>query len=56
MREFKITEEQLKQQLDYLWKRPYGEVAALIGMLVSILKPVDKTGDKKSDGVTPKKQ
>ena len=51
-----ITEEQLKQQLDYLWKRPYGEVAALISMLASILKPVDKTGGKKNDGVTPKKQ
>ena len=56
MREFKITEEQLKQQLDYLWKRPYGEVATLIGMLASILKPAVKTGDKKSDVVTPKKQ
>ena len=51
-----ITEEQRKQLLEYLARRPYVEVAALIGMLVSILKPVDKTGDKKSDGVTPKKQ
>ena len=32
MREFKITEEQLKQQLDYLGRRPYVEVAALIGI------------------------
>ena len=51
MREFKITEEQLKQQLDYLWKRPYVEVAPLISMLASL----KKKENKKSDGVTPKK-
>ena len=52
MREFKITEEQLKQQLDYLWKRPYVEVAALIGMLAAVKKK--KASDKNGD-VTPKK-
>ena len=52
MREFKITEGQLKQQLDYLWKRPYGEVATLIGMLAALKKK--KTSDKDGD-VTSKK-
>ena len=56
MKELKITEEQTKQLLDYMWKRPYGEVAVLIGMLATILKPVNKTVDKKNDSVTLKKQ
>ena len=42
-----ISEEQRKQLLSYMWKRPYGEVATLIAMLVS-LKPI------KNDDVTPK--
>ena len=43
-----ISEEQRKQLLSYMWKRPYGEVAQLIAMLVS-LKPI------KNNSVTPKK-
>ena len=43
-----ISEEQRKQLLSYMWKRPYGEVATLIAMLAS-LKPI------KNDNVTPKK-
>ena len=33
---FNITEEQRKQLLQYMWNRPYGEVAQLITMLASI--------------------
>ena len=43
-----ISEEQRKQLLSYMWKRPYGEVAQLIAMLVS-LKPI------KNNSVTSKK-
>ena len=43
-----ISEEQTKQLLSYMWKRPYGEVAQLIAMLVS-LKPI------KNNSVTSKK-
>ena len=43
-----ISEEQRKQLLSYMWKRPYGEVAQLIAMLVS-LKPI------KNNNVTSKK-
>jgi len=43
-----ITEEQRKQLLQYLWGKPYGEVAQLITMLAS-LKP------KMTDSVTSKK-
>ena len=43
-----ITEEQRKQMLQYLWSKPYGEVANIIAMLAS-LKP------KMTDSVTPKK-
>ena len=46
-----ITNEQRKQLLDYLSKRPYAEVFTLIAMLVS-LKP--KTNGKEKDKVTPK--
>ena len=45
---FELTEEQRKQLLQYLWTRPYGEVATIIGMLVSLKS-------KKNDTVTPKK-
>ena len=45
---FELTEEQRKQLLQYLWTRPYGEVASIIGMLVSLtssknsaVKPTD---------------
>ncbi len=33
---FELTEEQRKQLLQYLWTRPYGEVATIIGMLASL--------------------
>ena len=46
-----ITNEQRKQLLEYLSKRPYAEVFTLIAMLVS-LKP--KTNRKDKDKVTPK--
>ena len=54
---FELTEEQRKQLLQYLWTRPYGEVASIIGMLASlklsknsVVKPVDN-----KDTITPKK-
>jgi hypothetical protein len=46
-----ITNEQRKQLLEYLSKRPYQEVFTLIAMLVS-LKP--KTNGKENDKVTQK--
>ena len=54
---FELTEEQRKQLLQYLWTRPYGEVASIIGMLASlkssknsVVKPVDN-----KDNITLKK-
>jgi hypothetical protein len=44
---FTLTEEQRKQLLQYMWARPYGEVATHIAMLAS-LKP-NKSEDKKND-------
>ena len=46
-----ITNEQRKQLLEYLSRRPYSEVYTLIAMLVS-LKP--KTNGKKNEDVTSK--
>ena len=46
-----ITNEQRKQLLEYLSKRPYQEVFTLIAMLVS-LKP--KTNGKENNKVTSK--
>ena len=46
-----ISDEQRKQLLAYLSKRPYQEVFTLIAMLVS-LKP--KSNGKEKDTVTPK--
>jgi len=46
-----ITNEQRKQLLEYLSKRPYAEVFTLIAMLVA-LKP--KSNGKEKDKVTPK--
>ena len=43
-----LTEEQRKQLLQYLWTRPYGEVAVIVSMLMSLKL-------KKNDTVTPKK-
>ena len=48
---FTLTEEQRKQLLAYLSKRPYEEVFTLIAMLVS-LKP--KSNGKENDKVTQK--
>ena len=47
-----ITDDQRKQLLEYLARRPYVEVAVLISMLSSL----KKKENKKNDGVTPKKQ
>ena len=33
---YKLTEEQRKQLVNYLAKRPYAEVAVLIGMIASL--------------------
>ena len=46
-----ITNEQRKQLLAYLSKRPYAEVYLLVAMLVD-LKP--KSNGKEKDKVTPK--
>ena len=46
-----ITNEQRKNLLEYLSKRPYAEVYLLVAMLVS-LKP--KSNGKDKDKVTPK--
>jgi hypothetical protein len=47
-----ISDEQRKQLLDYLSRRPYAEVFTLVAMLVS-LKP--KANGKEKDTVTQKK-
>ena len=57
---FTLTEEQRKQLLQYMWQRPYGEVAQHIAMLAA-LKPQTTSStmettqlvEKKNDG--PKK-
>ena len=46
-----ITNEQRKNLLEYLSRRPYSEVYLLVAMLVS-LKP--KSNGKQKDNVTPK--
>ena len=46
-----ITNEQRKQLLEYLSRRPYSEVYILVAMLVN-LKP--KNNGKDKDKVTPK--
>ena len=45
---FTLTEEQRKQLLQYMWQRPYGEVAQHIAMLAS-LQPAKVELDKKDD-------
>ena len=47
---FKLTEEQRKELIAYMYRRPYGEVAQLIAMLAS-LKPnkVEKDDKPKKD-------
>ena len=42
---FTLTEEQRKQLLQYMWARPYGEVAQHIAMLAA-LKPAEKEDDE----------
>ena len=46
-----ITDEQRRELLTYLAKKPYVEVTALIGMLASL----KKKESNKNDGVTSKK-
>ncbi len=54
---FTLTEENRKQVLQYLWSRPYGEVATIIAMLAS-LKPTEsklnKTTSKYTDDESKK--
>ena len=48
---FTLTEEQRKQLLQYMWARPYGEVATHIAMLASLKpnKPESKDDKPKKD-------
>jgi len=43
---FKLTEDQRKQLLSYMWARPYGEVAQHIAMLVKL----ETIQERKNDG------
>ena len=43
---FTLTEENRKQILQYLWTRPYGEVATIIAMLASLKPNTEKKDDK----------
>jgi len=54
---FTLTEEQRKQLLQYMWARPYGEVASHIAMLASLApsKPTEnKTTSKYTDDKSKK--
>ena len=44
-----ITEEQRKQLLQYMWQRPYGEVATHIAMLASLKPTENKKDESKKD-------
>ena len=46
---YKITEEQRKQLLQYMWARPYGEVAQHIAMLASLKPTESKKDESKKD-------
>ena len=47
---FKITVEQRKEMLSYMWNRPYGEVAQLITMLAVLkLETNTEVKDKKEN-------
>ena len=48
---FKLTEEQRKELIAYMYRRPYGEVAQLIAMLASLKqeKAVNKKADTKEN-------
>ena len=43
---FTLTEAQRKQLLQYMWARPYGEVAQHIAMLASLTPTESKQDDK----------
>ena len=49
-----ITNEQRKQLLEYLSKRPYAEVFTLIAMLVSLKLKDKPSNGKEKDAVTRK--
>ena len=49
-----ITNEQRKNLLEYLSRRPYSEVYLLVAMLVSLKPQSVKTNGKEKDKVTPK--
>ena len=44
-----ITKEQREQLLQYMWARPYGEVATHIAMLASLKPTEDKKDESKKD-------
>ena len=44
---FEISEADKKELLRYLFKRPYMEVATLIGMIASLKKTKDENGKDK---------
>ena len=49
-----ISEQQRKELLAYLSRRPYAEVFQLVAMLVSLKPEPVKTNGKKDNNVTPK--
>ena len=49
-----ITEQQRKELLAYLAKRPYAEVFQLVAMLVGLRPEPVKTNGKKDNNVTSK--
>ena len=49
-----ITNEQRKQLLEYLSRRPYAEVFTLVAMLVSLKPEEVKTNGKEKDKATLK--
>jgi len=50
-----ITDEQRKQLLEYLSRRPYAEVFQLVAMLVSLKPKSEPSNGKVKDAVTSKK-
>ena len=49
-----IKEQQRKELLAYLSKRPYADVFQLVAMLVNLKPQPVKTNGKEKDNVTPK--
>ena len=45
---FKMTTEQRKQLLQYFWKIPYGESAALVNMLAALPQIKEEKKDDKN--------